>query len=59
MVYANTSAAVKARARLMVTSSCALEIVCPVQMQRAKILPAPDRHLGRHIQGEQNPALTC
>ncbi|MBH9577725.1 quinolinate synthase NadA [Inhella proteolytica] len=50
VVYANTSAAVKARADWMVTSSCALEIVGHLKAQGHKILWAPDRHLGRYIQ---------
>ncbi len=50
VVYANTSAAVKARADWMVTSSCALAIVQHLQEQGKKILWAPDRHLGRYIQ---------
>src|SRR5690349_24390143 len=50
VVYANTSAAVKARADWMVTSSCALGIVKHLHEQGHKILWAPDRHLGRYIQ---------
>jgi len=50
VVYANTSAAVKARADWMVTSSCALAIVSHLHAQGQKILWAPDRHLGRYIQ---------
>ena len=50
VVYANTSAAVKARADWMVTSSCALAIVKHLKDQGQKILWAPDRHLGRYIQ---------
>lgn len=49
VVYANTSAAVKARADWMVTSSCALEIVQHLKDKGEKILWAPDRHLGRYI----------
>ncbi|HEX5313217.1 quinolinate synthase NadA [Aquabacterium sp.] len=52
VVYANTSAAVKARADWMVTSSCALAIVKHLKDQGEKILWAPDRHLGRYIQKE-------
>jgi quinolinate synthase len=52
VVYANTSAAVKARADWMVTSSCALAIVSHLKAQGKKILWAPDRHLGRYIQDE-------
>jgi quinolinate synthase len=50
VVYANTSAAVKARADWMVTSSCALAIVQHLKDRGEKILWAPDRHLGRYIQ---------
>jgi quinolinate synthase len=50
VVYANTSAAVKARADWMVTSSCALAIVQHLKDQGQKILWAPDKHLGRYIQ---------
>ena len=52
VVYANTSAAVKARADWMVTSSCALAIVNHLKEQGQKILWAPDRHLGRYIQDQ-------
>jgi quinolinate synthase len=52
VVYANTSAAVKARADWMVTSSCALAIVHELHKQGKKILWAPDRHLGRYIQDQ-------
>lgn len=50
VVYANTSAAVKARADWVVTSSCALEIVSHLKQQGKKILWAPDKHLGAYIQ---------
>jgi quinolinate synthase len=50
VVYANTSAAVKARADWMVTSSIALPIVKHLKEQGKKILWAPDRHLGNYIQ---------
>jgi quinolinate synthase len=52
VVYANTSAAVKARADWMVTSSCALAIVKHLKDQGQKVLWAPDRHLGRYIQDQ-------
>ena len=52
VVYANTSAAVKARADWVVTSSCALEIVESLMDNGEKILWAPDQHLGRYIQRE-------
>ncbi len=50
VVYANTSAAVKARADWMVTSSIALPIVKHLKERGEKILWAPDRHLGSYIQ---------
>src|SRR6195952_3009155 len=50
VVYANTSAAVKARADWMVTSSIGLEIVAELHARGEKILWAPDRHLGGYIQ---------
>lgn len=50
VVYANTSAEVKARADWVVTSSCALEVVAALKEAGHKILWAPDRHLGRYIQ---------
>jgi len=52
VVYANTSAEVKARADWMVTSSIALKIVAHLHAQGKKILWAPDRHLGGYIQRE-------
>jgi len=50
VVYANTSAAVKARADWVVTSSCALDIVRALADQGRKILWAPDQHLGSYVQ---------
>ncbi len=50
VVYANTSAAVKARADWMVTSSIGLEIVSHLKEQGQKIIWGPDRHLGSYIQ---------
>ena len=50
VVYANTSAAVKARADWMVTSGIALPIVRHLHEQGEKILWAPDKHLGRYVQ---------
>lgn len=52
VVYANTSAAVKARSDWLVTSSCALDIVRALKDKGHKILWAPDRHLGGYIQRE-------
>ena len=50
VVYANTSAAVKARADWVTTSSTGLDIVRHLHEQGEKILWAPDIHLGRYIQ---------
>ena len=50
VVYANTSAAVKARADWMVTSSIGLDIVKYLHAQGQKMIWAPDRHLGGYIQ---------
>ncbi|MDR3452932.1 MAG: quinolinate synthase NadA [Rhodoferax sp.] len=52
VVYANTSAAVKARSDWLVTSSCALDIVRALKDAGHKILWAPDRHLGDYIRRE-------
>ena len=52
VVYANTSAAVKARADWVVTSSCALEIFESLMDNGEKLIWAPDQHLGRYIQRE-------
>ncbi|WP_338879230.1 quinolinate synthase NadA [Achromobacter veterisilvae] len=51
VVYANTSAAVKARADWVVTSSIALDVIAELHARGEKILWAPDRHLGGYIQG--------
>ncbi|MCH8533289.1 MAG: quinolinate synthase NadA [Saccharospirillum sp.] len=50
VVYANTSAAVKARADWVVTSSIALDVVDYLDRQGERILWAPDQHLGRYVQ---------
>src|SRR5690606_35860546 len=50
VVYANTSAAVKARSDWLVTSSCALDIAKALKDKGHKILWAPDKHLGGYIQ---------
>ncbi|MEX0622306.1 quinolinate synthase NadA [Saccharospirillum sp.] len=52
VVYANTSAAVKARADWVVTSSIALDVIDHLDRAGEKILWAPDQHLGRYIQRE-------
>ncbi|HEY5601652.1 MAG TPA: quinolinate synthase NadA [Gammaproteobacteria bacterium] len=50
VVYANTSAAVKARADWVVTSSNAVDIVNYLKEQGEKIIFAPDKHLGHYVQ---------
>jgi quinolinate synthase len=50
VVYANTSAAVKARSDWMVTSSIAEKIVGHLHKQGKKVLWAPDKHLGDYVQ---------
>ncbi len=50
VVYANTSAAVKARADWVVTSSIALDVVEHLDIEGKKILWGPDRHLGAYVQ---------
>ncbi len=49
VVYANTSAEVKARADWVVTSGIALKIVTHLKEQGKKILWAPDRYLGHYV----------
>ena len=50
VVYANTSAAVKARADWVVTSSIAVDVVDHLDAEGQKILWAPDKYLGSYIQ---------
>ena len=50
VVYANTSAAVKARADWVVTSSNAVAIIEHLHETGQKVLWAPDKHLGQYIQ---------
>ncbi|WP_017429639.1 quinolinate synthase NadA [Vreelandella jeotgali] len=52
VVYANTSAAVKARADWVVTSSIAVDVIEHLQAKGEKILWAPDKHLGGYIQAQ-------
>lgn len=52
VVYANTSAAVKARADWVVTSSIALKVVDYLDSLGQKIIWAPDKHLGDYVQRE-------
>ncbi|MDX9835631.1 MAG: quinolinate synthase, partial [Desulfobulbus sp.] len=50
VVYANTSAEVKARSHWVVTSGIALPIVRHLAERGEQILWGPDRHLGRYVQ---------
>ncbi|MCG8015769.1 MAG: quinolinate synthase NadA [Candidatus Thiodiazotropha sp. 'RUGA'] len=50
VVYANTSAEVKARSDWVVTSGIALPIVEHLAAKGEKILWGPDRHLGSYVQ---------
>ncbi len=50
VVYANTSAKVKALADWVVTSSIAVDVIKHLDAQNKKILWAPDKHLGQYIQ---------
>ncbi len=52
VVYANTSAAVKARADWVVTSGIACKTVEHLASQGKKILWAPDKYLGQYIKNE-------
>lgn len=52
VVYANTSAAVKALADWVVTSSIAIDVVRHLHHQGEKIIWATDRYLGSYIQRE-------
>jgi quinolinate synthase len=50
VVYANTSAEVKARADWVVTSGSALKVVEKLHSEGKKVLWAPDKHLGHYVQ---------
>ena len=50
VVYANTSAEVKAIADWVVTSSIALDVVDYLDSEGKKIIWGPDKHLGKYIQ---------
>ncbi len=59
VVYANTSAAVKARADWVVTSSIAVELIDYLDSQGQKIIWAPDRHLGNYVQRKTGADILC
>lgn len=58
VVYANTSAAVKARADWVVTSSIAVELIEHLD-SLGKIIWAPDRHLGNYVQKQTGADVLC
>ncbi|CAK8736535.1 Quinolinate synthase A [Sodalis praecaptivus] len=59
VVYANTSAAVKARADWVVTSSIAVNLIDHLDSLEEKIIWAPDRHLGRYVQKQTGADMLC
>ncbi|WP_312063593.1 quinolinate synthase NadA [Pantoea septica] len=59
VVYANTSAAVKARADWVVTSSIAVELIDHLDSLGEKIIWAPDRHLGRYVTQKTGADVLC
>ncbi|MCS3430942.1 quinolinate synthase [Klebsiella sp. BIGb0407] len=59
VVYANTSAAVKARADWVVTSSIAVELIEHLDSLGQKIIWAPDRHLGNYVQQQTGADVLC
>jgi len=59
VVYANTSAAVKARADWVVTSSIALKVIAHLHARGEKILWAPDKYLGDYVQRETGADMLC
>ncbi len=54
VVYANTSAEVKARADWVVTSSIAVNVIKHLHQRGEKIIWGPDRYLGDYIQQQTN-----
>ena len=59
VVYANTSAAVKARADWVVTSSIAVPLIDYLDQRGEKILWAPDQHLGRYVAARTGADVFC
>jgi len=52
VVYANTSAAVKARADWMVTSGSAVHVIRHLAARGEKFIWAPDQYLGQYVQDQ-------
>lgn len=59
VVYANTSAAVKARADWVVTSSIAVELIEHLDSLGEKIIWVPDRHLGQYVTRKSGADVIC
>lgn len=59
VVYANTSAAVKARADWVVTSSIAVKLIEHLDSLGEKIIWAPDRHLGQYVTRKSGADVIC
>lgn len=59
VVYANTSAAVKAQADWVVTSSSAEAVVTHLAKQGARILWAPDKYLGDYVKRRTGADMLC
>ncbi len=59
VVYANTSAEVKARADWVVTSGSALKVVQHLHANGEKILWAPDKHLGNYVKHRTDADMLC
>ena len=57
VVYANTSAEVKARSDWVVTSGIALPIIKHLTAQGRKIIWGPDKHLGNYVQRETDAEM--
>jgi quinolinate synthase len=57
VVYANTSAEVKARADWIVTSSNAVPIIKNLMAEGKKIIWGPDRHLGQYINNQTGASM--
>ncbi len=57
VVYANTSAEVKARADWVVTSSIAVDLVADLAAQGEKMIWAPDRYLGDYVKRQTGADL--
>jgi len=59
VVYANTSAAVKARADWMITSTNAIDIMNHLKAEGRKVIFASDKHLGHYIQQQTGIDMLC